>query len=143
MTVYGIEALRIDKTVTPLNEPKDYSIRSQYNTPKIFMKGYGSVIVNGGDSWTNTIPVVHNLGYLPIFMVFFRHGGENVWQHSGWIDAASQHGVFMGKVHVSVNEIDIRIYATKTVGWNPWDGGDISVEYNYKLYVDPDQEAWG
>jgi len=49
-------------------EPRDYAFNSNYATVRIYLEGKSSVSISAGSS--QTITVSHNLGFVPMAMVF-------------------------------------------------------------------------
>lgn len=64
---YGLKVSLPGKTIDSTN-PLDYGLNSQYATVKIYLQDQSSVIV--GASSSETITVAHNLGFVPLCMVY-------------------------------------------------------------------------
>jgi len=64
---YGIKVMKVGKDITS-DTPEDHILSSKYSTVKIVQEAAGTATVAG--SSTQSVTISHNLGFVPMFMIY-------------------------------------------------------------------------
>ena len=136
---YGIKVTKPGYDVNVETDPRNFTIHSGYNMLKVHPdhSAYGGVELNDGNAHYHEIEVAHDLGYPPVFLLFFQRANDSVWKMPTWDD----NSLFVGKQYTDDDTITIFIYHTKAGVGDPWPDDEV-IEYRYFTCIDPRDDLW-
>lgn len=136
MADYGVKITKEGKDIYS-TEPRDYVFNSKYGSVKIAMqspnKTYETVTVNAGSN--ATVTVAHNLGFIPMVMLFTElKPGSGHWymggipvsdptDRSGAVATINNTGTYVDDTNLVIK------YYNDT-------GGNLTVKYYYFIFAD-------
>lgn len=120
---------------------RDFTFRSDKNMIKYGLSGHGTASVSTGVVWT--LDVVHNQGYKPSVLFYFKHPGHDRWYLApgkGDINSDAPWALNGSFKNTDVNTTQLRLYDDDL--FDPMPASPTNVEYKYFILVEPRQGVW-
>lgn len=132
---YGIKISKEGKSITS-TDPLDYIFSSQFSSVKVVQeppsKAYQTVVVGAGSS--QTVTIAHNLGFIPLVMVFTElNPGSGRWYSSTAVGGPDD------LTQITVENVENGTYVDSTnvyIKYTNSTGSSMSVKYYYYIFGD-------
>jgi hypothetical protein len=135
----GLKVSKPGKAVAS-TDPRDFTLHSQYNIPKIATEGSGTISINNV-TYLNSVNITHNLGYKPQVLLYMQHPATDIWFLSpGKFDSSyddSTYSISITSSHVNVNTIRFEFGVDNLAPSYP-----VTIPYKYFILVEPREDAW-
>jgi hypothetical protein len=114
-------------------EPRDYAFNSLYATARIFMDAKVSVTVNANSY--STITVAHNLGFVPMAMLYCEFAPGHYYYGVGLANIVD--GFPNGYISISANSAETYVDTTNLVfRIVNTTGSNRTLNYHYYIFAD-------
>lgn len=120
---------------------RDYSFHSGVNMLKIYSETLRQTIVPTGGS-PATRDIVHNLGYKPSMLGYFKHPSNDRWHKTTGladINTGASWGLYGNLLHVDSNIAQMRLYDSISA---PMPSSPTTITNKVYILADPRENAW-